>query len=96
MTEGGVGVWEKMTNDNDRGGNSRKLYHIKNRAWSKLFNVLGVWGGEELAKIVDHTKGAQKQLQCSHANIPNRSSGGQTCLYIFYDYPPVIVRYSRL
>ena len=41
-------------------GKSRKLYHIKNRAWSKLFNVLGVWGGEELAKIVDHTKGAQK------------------------------------
>ena len=59
MTEGGVGVWEKMTDDNDR-GDSRKLYHIKNRAWSKLFNVLGVWGGEELAKIVDHRKGAQK------------------------------------
>ena len=73
-----------------------KQCYLKDRAWSKLFNVLGVWGGEELAKIVDHTKGAQKQLQCSHANIPNRSSGGQTCLYIFYDYPPVIVRYSRL
>ena len=60
MTEGGVGVWEKMTDDNDRGGGQQQetISHKKNRAWSKLFNVLGVWGGEELAKIVDHTKGA--------------------------------------
>ena len=44
-----------MTYDNDRGGNSRKTMLIKkNRAWSKLFEVLVVLGGEELGKIVEH------------------------------------------
>ena len=58
MTEGGVGVWEKMTDDNDRGGQQQET--IKKIEPGPNFLMFWVCGGEELAKIVDHTKGAQK------------------------------------
>ena len=81
MTEGRVGVWEKMTDDNDRGGgNSRKAILIKKKIELDpnflMFWVCGSWGGEDFGKVVEHEKGAQKKLQCLHANITNRGRGG--------------------
>ena len=45
-----------------------KLYQLKNRAWSKHFKVLVVWGGEQLGKIVEHIKEGNKNtiLTCKY------------------------------
>ena len=60
------------------GATAGELCKLKNRAWSKVFKILGVWGGEELVKIVEHIKGVRKKLQYWHVDI----QGGQTCLNI--------------
>ena len=79
MTEGGVGVWEKLTDDNDRGGgDSRKLYYIKNIEPDPNFLMFWVCGVEKnLQKLLNTQKGPRNNYKVHIQIFPTEAEEGK-------------------
>ena len=86
MTEGGQGVWEKMTDDNDGGGgNNRKLYHIKKIEPGPNFLMFWVCGVEKnLQKLLITQKGPRNNSNIHMKIFPTEAVEGKlVCIFYF-------------
>ena len=97
MTEGGVGVWEKMTDDNDRGGgNSRKL-HISHKKIEPGPNFLMFWvcGVEKnLQKLLNTQKGPRNNYNV-HMQIFPTEAEEDKLVSISSSVPELVVKRHR-
>ena len=80
-----MGVWEKMTDDNDRGGgDSRKLYYIKKIEPGPNFLMFWVCGVEKnLQKLLNTQKGPRNNYNVHMQIFPTEAVEGKLVSIFF-------------